>query len=309
MLENFVMITQQVLVLFVLIGIGFVCGKRGILTDAASKKLTDIVLYVVTPCVMISAFQRDFSVELLENILITALCATLIIFVTIGLSALIIHDKAESRQKVLRFASIFSNCGFMSLPLQKALLGDDGWFYGSIFVAFFNLIMWSYGLVMMSGDKKQLSAKKIIFNPGIVGVVFAFILFICRIKLPYIIAEPVSYLSNLNTPVPMLIIGFYLSQADFKSAFTDFGAYISMGIRLVLIPVISIFAMHLFKVDTTIMITCIIASSAPAAATTTMFATKFNRDIELSVSLVSASTLLSIATMPIMVALAQSISA
>lgn len=301
------MIAQQVLVLFILIGVGFACGKKGILTDESSKKITDIVLYVVTPCVMISAFQREFSMHLLGNILITALCATASIAATVFIAKLIFHDKNTARKKVLQFSAIFSNCGFMSLPLQKAILGDDGWFYGSIFVAVFNVIVWSYGLVMMSGDKKQMSVKKLAFNPGIVGVLIALIIFVLRIKLPYIISQPIDYLAALNTPLPMLIIGFYLSQADLKKAFTDAGAYLAMAVRLAVVPLLSMFVMHLLNVDPTIMIACVIASSAPTAATTTMFAAKYGRDVELSVSIVASTTLVSIITMPLIVALAQSI--
>lgn len=307
LLENFIMIAQQVLVLFILIGVGFACGKKGILTDESSKKITDIVLYVVTPCVMISAFQREFSMHLLGNILITALCATASIAATVFIAKLIFHDKNTARKKVLQFSAIFSNCGFMSLPLQKAILGDDGWFYGSIFVAVFNVIVWSYGLVMMSGDKKQMSVKKLAFNPGIVGVLIALIIFVLRIKLPYIISQPIDYLAALNTPLPMLIIGFYLSQADLKKAFTDAGAYLAMAVRLAFVPLLSMFVMHLLNVDPTIMIACVIASSAPTAATTTMFAAKYGRDVELSVSIVASTTLVSIITMPLIVALAQSI--
>lgn len=307
LLDNFIMIVQQVLVLVILIGVGFACGKKGILTDISSKKITDIVLYVVTPCVMISAFQREFSMQLLGNIFITALCASAIISVTIFISKLVFHDKNEARKKVLQFSTIFSNCGFMSLPLQKAILGDDGWFYGSIFVAVFNVIVWSYGLVMMSGDKKQISVKKLAFNPGIVGVLIALILFVLRIKLPYIISQPVDYLAALNTPLPMLIIGFYLSQADFKKAFTDAGAYFAIAVRLIAVPLLSMIAMRLLGVDDTILIACVIASSAPTAATTTMFAAKYNRDVELSVSIVASTTVVSIITMPVIIALAQSV--
>ena len=307
LIDNFIMIAQQVLVLFILIGIGFICGKKGILTDSSSKKMTDIVLYVVTPCVMISAFQREFSMELLGNILITAVCSALIIGATILIAYLVLHDKKDGRQKVLRFATIFSNCGFMSLPLQKAILGDDGWFYGSIFVAVFNIIIWTYGLVMMSGDKKQMSLKKLAFNPGIIGVVIALILFVCRIDLPYIISEPVDYLAALNTPVPMLIIGFYLSQASLKRAFTDAKAYLAMALRLAAVPLGATLVMCLLRVDPVITVTCIIATAAPAAATTTMFAAKFDKDVELSVSLVASTTLVSIVTMPLVVALSQTL--
>lgn len=303
MSEEFIVIAQQVLVLFVLIFIGFLCAKKGIINDSSARHLTDIVLYVVTPCVMITAFQRSFTMALLGNILIAVLCASLIMIGSILITKLIFHDKNEARKKVLSFATVFSNCGFMSLPLQKAILGDDGWFYGSIFVAIFNVFVWTYGLVSMSGDRKQLSIKKLIFNPGIMGVAIAFVLFVCRIDLPNVISLPIDYLAALNTPVPMLIIGFYLSKADLKRAFTDAGAYISMGVRLIVIPLAAAFVMQLCRVDNTILTAFVIASSAPAAATTTMFATKYNRDVDLSVSIVAASTVLSIVTMPIIVAL------
>lgn len=308
LVENFLIISQQVLVLFILVAVGFLCGKKGLIDDVASKKLTDIVLYVVTPCVMISAFQREFSVELVGKIIIAAVCAALIHAGSILLANLIFRDKNESRKKVLRFSVIFSNCGFVSLPLQKAILGDEGWFYGSIFVAVFNIFLWTYGLVSMSGDRRQLSVKKLVFNPGIVGVAVALILFLCRINLPEILSLPVDYLAALNTPLPMLIIGYYLSKANFKAAFTDAGIYIAMGVRMVLIPLIALGLMLLFRIDSTIIVAFTIAGSAPTAATTTMFSAKYDRDVELSVGVVASTTVISLVTMSLVTALAQTIS-
>ncbi len=307
MAENFLLIAQQVLVLFILIAVGFACGKKRILTDSSSKHITDIVLYVVTPCVMISAFQRDFSVDLLGKIFIAAASSTLIITASIVISVLIFRNKDEARKRVLRFSVVFSNCGFMSLPLQKAILGNDGWFYGSIFVAVFNIFVWTYGLVTMSGDRKQLSIKKLAFNPGVVGVLAAILLFVFRIDLPDILTQPIDYLAGLNTPLPMLIIGFYLSQANFKRAFTDLGAYLAMLMRLIVIPAAAALTMTLLRIDPTITVACVIASSAPTAATTTMFAAKYNRDVELSVSTVAATTVVSIASMPLIIAFAQTL--
>lgn len=305
--DNFILIAQQVLVLFVLIAVGFVCGKLGVLTEHASKKMTDIVLYVVTPCVMVNAFQREFSVELLGQVFMAAGIAAVILAASIVLVKLVLHDKNAARNKVLQFAVVFSNCGFMSLPLQKALLGEDGQFFGSIFVAIFNVFCWTYGLVDMSGDRKQLSLKRLALNPGIIGVLAAIVLFVCRVQLPVFAAEPVRHLANLNTPLPMLIIGFYLSNADFKKAFTDGGAYIAMALRLALIPLAVLFAMAPFGLDRNMVIAFVIACSAPTAATTTMFAAKFDRDVTLSVNIVTASTILSIVTMPAVVSLAYTV--
>ena len=295
--------------LFVLIGVGFLCGKKGILTDHSSKHITDIVLYIVTPCVMVSAFQRKFSMELVGNIIIGVIFSAVILAISILIAKITFHDKNKADNSVYKFATIFSNCGFMSLPLQKAILGDDGWFYGSIFIAVFNIFLWTYGLVMMSGDKKQLSLKKLALNPGIVGVVIALILFVSGIELPYIVAKPIEYLSDLNTPLPMLVVGFYLSQANLKKAFTGAKIYLTLAVRLIIIPLIAVAAMTVLKIDPAITVSFTIACAAPTAATTTMFSAKFNRNVELSVSLVASTTIVSIITMPAVVALAQLITA
>ena len=308
MIDNFLMISGQVLVLFILIAIGFLCGRKRLITEASAKQINDIVLYVVTPCVMITAFQRDFSIQLLSNLGIMLICSALVILCSILIVHLVFRGKDETEAKVLRFATVFSNCGFMSLPLQKAVLGEEGMFYGAVFVAVFNIAVWTYGLVSMSGNLKMLSLRKLIFNPGLVGVAVAFLLFVFNIRLPYIAIEPVSYLSSLNTPVPMLIIGYYLSEADLKKAFTKASAYICMGLRLIVIPLATAVIMSFSGIDSTVVVACVIASSAPTAATTTMLSAKFGRDVKLSVSIVAASTVLSIVTMPPIIAFAQTLS-
>lgn len=308
MAENFIMVSQQVIILFLLIGVGFLCGKTKLLNENAAKKMTDLVLYIVTPCVMINAFQREFNSDMLLNLGITALCSALIMTGSIFAVNIIVKDKDIARRKALRFGTVFSNCGFMSLPLQSAILGKDGVFYGSVFVAVFNIIIWTYGLFSMSGRKSDLSVKKLLLNPGVLGVIAGLLLFLMSVELPSVLASPVEYLANLNTPVPMIIIGFYLAGANLKKVFSDKWAYVSMSLRLIFIPILSIFAMYACGVRGDILVSCAIASCAPVAATTTMFATKFKADVELSVGLVSATTLLSVATMPIIISAAMALS-
>lgn len=305
MLENFLMVGQQVLILFILIVVGVICGKVQFLTRNTAKHLTNIVLYFVTPCVVIDAFQRDFEPELLTNLGITALCAVLIHAVSIVIAYLVFRDKDISRRCVLRFGTVFSNCGFMSIPLQAELLGADGVFYGAAFVAVFNLILWSYGLLTMSGDKKTLSPKHLLLNPGVIGVAAGMVLFLFSVHLPEVLSMPVSYMAALNTPLPMIIIGFYLSRTNLREALRDKKAYAAIALRLVAIPLLALFFMYLFQIRGVVLVACVIAAAAPIAAATTMFAAKFDRDTSLSVNLVSLSTLFSLATMPLIVGLAQ----
>lgn len=305
LLDYFFTVSEQVIILFILIGIGYLCGKLGFIEDISSKRMTDIVLYIVTPCVMINAYQIDFNPGILANLGITALCAVLVHVISIIISGIIFRKGDESKNAVLKFGAIFSNCGFMSLPLQQAIIGQEGVLYGAAFIGIFNIVVWSYGVVCMSGNIKNLSIKSLIFNPGIIGVTVSLIIFLFSIKLPVVFREPVKYLASLNTPVPMLIIGYYLSKTQITKGLKDGKAWLASGLRLVVIPVICVSAMMLAGIRGNILISIAIAASAPTAATTTMFATKFEKDTELSVNLVSLSTILSIVTMSCIVAVSQ----
>ncbi len=306
MLSQFLTVGQQVLILFILIAVGIICGKTKLLDQRAVKGMTSLVLYFVTPCVMIHAFQdARFSPDMLTKLLVTAVAGFGVHIGSILLSQLVFRDKDSSRRAVLKFAAVFSNCGFMSLPLQQALLGSEGVFYGSIFVAVFNLVSWTYGLVIMSGTLSSLNAKKLLTNPGIIGVFLAVLLWVLNIRLPELVATPVNYLASLNTPLPMIIIGCHLASAKFTSALKDKWCYLCIAMRLTVIPVCAMLLLYLCGIRGSMLVAIVIASSAPTAATTTMFATLYDREVSLSVSIVSLTTVISLITMPLIVGFAQ----
>ncbi|MGI6264172.1 MAG: AEC family transporter [Acutalibacteraceae bacterium] len=305
MLVNYLTVAQQVAILFILIALGFICGKTGILTQTVSKHASDLVLLFVTPCVIIHSFQRPFDVKMLKMLGLACLLAFLIHAGAIGLTHLLLHDPDKRRQRVLHVGTVLSNAGFMALPLQQALLGDDGVFFGAAYIAMFNLVLWSYGLLEMSGDRRALSPRKLLINPGVIGLVIGGALFLCSVTLPEILAAPIAHLAAMNTPLPMLIIGFYLSQSNLKAALRDWRGYLAIALRLVVVPLAALGIMWLCGVRGALLVSMVVASSAPVAAATTMFAAKFDGDASLSVNMVSLSTLLSILTMPLVVGLAQ----
>lgn len=306
-MEKFLTVAQQVLVLFLLIGVGFFCGKKGILGEKGAKAFTDVVLLFATPCVIIQSFMRQADPGLLPGLGIAAAAALAVHLLSALFCRLIFRDPDQARRRVLRFGVVFSNAGYMALPLQQALLGEEGVLYGAGYVAVFNVVLWSYGLVEMSGDRRALSPKKLLLNPGIIGLAAGLALFFLPWSLPAWIQAPVSHLAALNTPLPMLVIGYYLSQADMLAALRDKRSYLAIGLRLAAVPLLTLGALVLCGVRGPVLVSCVIAASAPSAAATTMFAAKFGQDTTLSVNLVSLSTLLSVITMPLVVGLAQMI--
>ena len=143
-------VLSQVTVLLILIMLGVLLTKLKMLNDVTVKQMTDIVLLLVTPCVIIKSFMREFDPSLIKQLLLSFLISVIVHVFCIVIACLSLHERDKSREKVLRFAAIFSNCGFMSVPLLESILGDIGVFYGSAYLAVFNVLVWSYGIILMS---------------------------------------------------------------------------------------------------------------------------------------------------------------
>ncbi len=301
----FINVLTQVTILFVLILIGVLLAKNKLLNDKSVSGMTDLVLVLVTPCVIVKSFFREFNKSDLRDLLISFLLGVIIHTAFILLTVLFLRDKNKNRQAVLQYAAVFSNCGFMAIPLQQALLGDNGVFLGSSFVAIFNAFVWSWGLMIISGDKKSLNPIKIITRPAILALIIGFIVFILSIPIPKVLSEPVGMLAALNTPLPMIIIGYHLASSNVLKGFTDVKCILTILLRLIIFPAAAIIGMWLCGIKGNMLISLAICCAAPVAANTTMFSAKHGRDTELSVNLVSLSTLLSLITIPLMITLTE----
>lgn len=300
-------LVQQVLILFVMMGVGLFCGKKGLFNDTVIKGLTDLMLFVVTPCVIIHSFQREFDPALLAGLGISCLVAAASQTGSILIIHGLIHDRDKSKECVYRFAAVFSNCGYMALPLLQIIVGNIGVFYGAAYIAVFNLILWTYGLVLMCGDKSMISVKKLVTNPGVVCVFAGLLLFLLSVRLPDILGTPIESIAALNTPVPMMIIGYYFTKCRWDVVLKDKKVYLSMALRLVLVPVLTLCGMALCGLNQSypdLFLSCVISCSAPAAAATTMFAARYKRDAVLASGTVSFMTAVSVVTMPLIVAAA-----
>ena len=296
---------SQVMILMIMIAVGFAAAKAKIMTAEGARCCTDIALIIATPCVIIKSLIREYSNEIMKSLAFAIFITLLVQVLMIFLSRLILHSKDKARERVLRFGTIFANCGFMSLPLQQVILGADGTLYGSAYVIMFNLVIWSYGVFLISGDKKYIKPKKLFVNPGIIGLAIGLVIFIFSIPIPKIIYSAIDYMSALYTPLPMLIIGYHLAQNNPLTAFKDPKCLLAVLLRMIVYPLAVLGFLYLIGVRGTLLVSVIISVSAPVAAITTMFSSKYGADSPLSVDMVSLSTVAAAVTMPLVITLAQ----
>ena len=318
-MENLLIVATQVAVLFALMAVGALCRRLRLVDEMSVKGMVNVLILVVTPSLIIDAFQRPFDSSMMRGFLWAILIAFLAHLLLIAAVSLFHCGDAKSRP-VLRLAMVFSNAGFMGIPLENAILGQAGVFFGIVYVVVFNLFMWSWGLWEMrksesegadvggAGGKWQ-SLRPMVVNPGTIGIAAGLPLFLLSITLPPIVRTPIHMLSDLNTPLAMVVIGFYLAGADFRRVIRTPAAYVALAVRLVAYPLAMVGALYALRshFPREMMLALVIAAAAPVAAMVSMFASKFERDVDLSVGLVSGSTLLSIMTIPPVIAFAMEI--
>ena len=307
LLSNLVLVAKQVAILFALMGVGYGCNKAKLFGETAVKGMTELLVMIVAPCLIVHSFQRPYDPSMLAG-LGFAFAISVAVHLVGMLFGRVFRGWGEASGRTMCFAVIFSNAGFMGIPLEQAVLGTEGVFYGAVYVAVFNMICWSYGVMMMGGGRSAMSLKGVLANPGLLGVAAALPIFFFSIRLPEIVGEPVKMLADLNTPLAMVIIGYYLAEADFSAVVRNMRAWAVILARLVAVPAIVLAALWLVsrvvEMPPKMMEAMAVAASAPVAALTTAFSVKYGRDIPLSVGLVALSTLLSVVTMPPLVALA-----
>ncbi len=301
---RFEIVLNQVLILFLILLVGYVAAKAKILDSPTIRKLSEILLYVASPMLILNSFLFEFSMERLKNAGWVILASGGFFLFSVGLSRLMFHRFNEKVNPVLRFTAIFSNCGYMGLPMMMALYGEDGVFYGSFYIIMFHITLWTLGVRIFGVGGAQTGGwKKILLNPSLIAVYVGMIIFVARIPMPQVVVGAVSAVGNMTMPLSMLIIGAVLSQAKLGTVFNDPKVYLASAIRLVVMPLLALLLARLVGLPALPSAVLVTAVAMPAAANITIFAEMFDKDSVFASKCVSVSTLLSILTAPLIISL------
>lgn len=196
-----VITAQQVAELFILIGLGALGAKTGLLRPEGKQTLSNLLVNLVVPAMIINSYRMEFSAEILHNLMAAFALSTLSILLGLIITLLFTARSRDSRTPIFRFACVFSNAGYMGLPLISALFGSEGLLYASAFFTMFNLLLWTVGYSMVSGssDPKKV-AQSLLHCPAIYAIVVGLAIYLLQIPLPDLIVQPMELLGNMNTP-------------------------------------------------------------------------------------------------------------
>lgn len=296
----FLLIFNQLLKMLIILILAFICYKRKIVTQEGNESLSNLLLMVVNPCMILMAYQTDYDLKLVKGLLIAFVVAFFAHIIGIVIARLCVPEKGNPNYYLDRFGAVYSNCGFIGIPLIYSVLGNTGVFYLTAYMTVFNIFSWTHGLSLLENKFSLKQLKEGLFSPMIITTFVAMILFFLQFKIPDTLLASVEYVSDMNTPLAMLIAGFSVAQADLKKIFSNIHIYWVSALKLFIVPLAVTVFLFVFQVDHDIAYTTLIAAACPTATTMTMMAIRYDRNYTYASEIFAFTTVLSMGTIPIL---------
>lgn len=313
---SFIVPAEQVLVMFALMALGWFGARAGWISGDAERGMTHVLLNFVVPAAIIQAFQRPFDPGQLQLVGLVFGLDIVVFGVSIALATAAFSRRFvpdAGRRTALRFGTVYSNAGFIAIPLAQAILGADGVFFAAAFVAVYNLFAWTHGISLFGSaiEPTSVRVRKVLLNPGILAIVVAVVLFVGSVSLPGPVTQAVGYLAAMNTPLSMIVVGVSLARISLGTVFSDRLVWIGALARNVVLPLVFLAALAFVPIDVVARQSMLISISAPVGAMLVIFTVKHviftvkhGWDARFATRLLCLSTLLCVLTMPLMLMLA-----
>ena len=294
----------QVAIMFMLMALGWIAYRLKWIGDDAVKGMTKLLLFFVTPAVILQAFLRPFDPARLQTIGLVFVLDIAVFVIMIGISALLFSRRLipdRARRTALKYGTTYSNAGFLGIPLAQALLGDDGVFYVVAFVVTFQIFVWTHGDGLFGGGRLGARGSRLVevlLNPNIIATAAGLVCFVLSVRPPALVAEAMGHVASMNTPFSMMVVGANLAVIGVRSVFRDRYAWLGTAARNLLVPTLFVVAFALLPIDPVAKSATLIAISAPVGAFLVMFAIMHESEPSFPTRLLTLSTLSAIVTMP-----------
>lgn len=305
-----ILLMEQITELFLMIFMGFLIVKTGLLKDDDSKVLSKIVLYLIIPCVIINAFQVDYTMDTVKGLLIALAASVMLqIILLIIISA---FGKLLHLNEVEIASVYYSNSGNLIVPIVTFILGQEWVLYGCVFMSVQLVFLWTHCKKILSREPSY-DWKKIILNINMISIFIGIILFFTRIRLPEIIGNTLSAVGSMIGPASMFVTGMLFAGMNLKQIFANKRVYFISFLRLIAVPLFSLILLkisHLASLSADgnqIMLIVFLAVITPSASTVTQMCQVYGNDSRYASAINVVTTLFSIITMPLMVMLFQMI--
>lgn len=285
--------------MFILMGVGLLLCRLGILGSAQRKGLSDLVLNVVLPCNIANSFRIAFSREILLSFSKILLVSILVQLLCLALSRLLYRRLEPGRRAVLTYGTLCSNAGLIGNPVAEGLYGAEGLLYASIYLIPQRVMMWSAGIRCFTQEKNRAKAAvKVLTHPCIVAVYAGLLLMLTQWELPVLLDRTLKSVSGCNTALSMIAVGAILGEVNPRETVNrQIAAYTLL--RLIGIPLIVFLGCLLAGLTPLVTGVSVILAGMPAGSTTAILAASYQGDAAFASKCVFFSTLCSLISVPL----------
>lgn len=297
---------KQIAQFFIMIIMGYTLVKLKIVKSEDSKVLSMVCLYLIMPCVIINSFLIEFTPEKLKGLGLAVGVAIVIHFV--AWIFIRILGKVFNFNPVEKASVMYSNAANMVIPVVMSVLGDEWVLYSSAFVSVQLVLLWTHCKSMLSNEK-GFELKKIYTNINLIAIFIGILLFITKIHIPSVLQGTLKSVGGTVAPISMIITGMIMAGAELKKVFSNGRIYLVLFFRMIFFPFIVFMIIYFTGITKVIdngamiLLVIFIATITPTASSITQMAQVYGNNEQYAGAINIMTTIVSIVTMPIMVAL------
>lgn len=303
-MEISILLAEQILAMFLTMAVGFGVVRAGLFKTEDSRIISTMVVYICNPCVVVHSFQIELTDDKIKGLMIAiglSVVVHMVLIIGSEILSFIFHFNSIEKASI-----IYTNAGYLVIPLVGAVLGEEWVFYTTAFILVQTVLMWTHG-VKLIGQEKELNIRKILCNPNVIAMIIGIALFALEIRLPTVVDSCVSGFGDMISPASMMVIGMVIGDVDLKWVFRQKRPYLICLLRLIVFPLIAVVAFAglersgIHPDAEYILMIVLIATSAPAAAMITQLAQIYGKDSRYASVINVMSVIFCIITMPVMV--------
>ena len=305
-MQSAIIVSQQVLVMFLMIGCGLFFNRRRLISESAAREFCSLLLNLALPCVIIQSFLRPMRPEYLSGFAMAIGIAFAMHLFAVVAAQLLIRPREDEGYRVERFSAVYSNCAFMAFPLLRATVGEDGVFYATAFVVFFILFQWVHGILVLGGS---INPRKLLYNPCILSVAIGLLIFFTQCPIPAPLASAIGMLSAVNSPLSMVITGVFLAGLPL-SGLRNIRLVTTAAIRLLVMPLAAIAVIcalgmpNWIETGPVVCTSLVIGFACPTAVAAILLSAHLRKEVLYASEQIAMSTLFSLVTLPLVAGIA-----
>ena len=295
----------QMLALLIMIGAGYFMAKKDMLDSHTNTQMSKMIVNVFNPMLILASAANSAGQVSLDTIGLVGIIALgmFAVFIAVGMVLSPFFDKSPQQRKIFQEMFVFSNLGFIGIPVVSSILGEEYVVYVTEFLLIYTIVFYTYGVALMDG-KFSLSSLKSMINPGTVSGFTALLIIVCGIQLPGFLKTAITYLGNVTSPMALVAVGFTLAHSDLRKIFCQPRLYVFSAVKLLLLPLALLPLLRLVTGDGTLISVCMVMFGMPIGNMPLILGTQKGIDGSTCSAAIILTTILCVFTIPVLLAVA-----